>query len=99
MLDTLEPTQPRNFQTERKKGKYCLGLYQQNGRVPPAWASVQNSKAQYPVSVRWITQTQGWHKLNSDDSSKENPGPEDSGGVIRDNGGYWIMGYSRNIGH
>ena len=48
--------------------------------------------------IRWEKPEAGWFKLNSDDSSTSNPGPADSGGLIRNGEGDWACGYARKIG-
>ena len=40
----------------------------------------------------------GWKKLNTDGASKGNPGLAGCGGVVRDENGRWIAGFSRHIG-
>ena len=48
--------------------------------------------------VRWEKPQAGWKKLNTDGASKGNPGLAGCGGVIRDENGRWIAGFSRRIG-
>ncbi|XP_028772275.1 uncharacterized protein LOC114729445 [Neltuma alba] len=50
------------------------------------------------VSRRWITPEKDWVKVNSDGSSRGNPGRAGCGGVIRDHHGAWIVGYCRDVG-
>ena len=48
--------------------------------------------------VRWEILDIGWVKLNSDGSSRGNPGVTGSGGLIRNEKGEWICGFARRIG-
>lgn len=48
--------------------------------------------------IRWGRPIQGWMKLNTDGSSLGNPRIARSGGVVRDEQGNWIVGFSRRIG-
>lgn len=50
------------------------------------------------VAIRWNKPLEGWYKLNTDGVSFENPGKDGGGGIIRDNQGNWVKGYSRAIG-
>ena len=51
------------------------------------------------IPVKWSKPLPGWHKLNTDGVSLGNQSKACSGGLIRDNEGRWIRGYSRSIGH
>ena len=48
--------------------------------------------------VRWERPRRGWWKLNTDGSSLGNPGLAGGGGILRDEMGSWVLGFSRNIG-
>ena len=48
--------------------------------------------------MRWISPSINWYKLNSDGSSLGNSGLAGGGGLIRDDKGDWIKGYTRAIG-
>ena len=48
--------------------------------------------------VRWEKSQAGWKKLNTDGASKGNLGLVGCGGVVRDENGRWIAGFSRHIG-
>ena len=50
------------------------------------------------IQVRWISPSMNWYKLNSDGSSLGNSGLAGRGGLVRDDKGYWIKGYTRAIG-
>ena len=52
-----------------------------------------------PTPVKWTPPSLGWAKLNTDGSSRGNPGIAGGGGVIRDSFGVWVGGFSRAIGH
>ena len=47
--------------------------------------------------VRWEKPPPGWAKLNTDGVVARNPGLERCGGLIRDEHGAWLVGFSRNI--
>jgi len=47
--------------------------------------------------VRWEKPTEGWRKLNTDKSSLGNTGRAEGGGLIRDEEGNWVLGFSRQI--
>ncbi|PKH92355.1 hypothetical protein CRG98_049856, partial [Punica granatum] len=46
----------------------------------------------------WRCPQPGWCKLNVDGSSFGNPGKGGAGGLIRDEGGNWVVGFSAYIG-
>ena len=48
--------------------------------------------------VGWTYPANDWIKLNVDGCSKGNPGVAGAGGVLRDNMGSWIAGFTRNNG-
>ena len=48
--------------------------------------------------VIWERPRRGWWKLNTDGSSLGNPGLAGGGGLIRDEMGSCVVGFSRNIG-
>ena len=48
--------------------------------------------------IRWEKPIQGWWKLNTDGSCCGNTSLASCGGVIRDDAGRWVMGFSRSIG-
>ena len=50
-----------------------------------------------PTCVRWRRPDQGKLKLNIDGSAQGNSGLAGGGGVLRDNQGNWVLGYSRKI--
>ena len=50
------------------------------------------------VQVRWEKPQQGWIRLNTDGSTLGNPGRARGGGILRDDQGNWVAGFSRNIG-
>lgn len=48
--------------------------------------------------IRWERPPRGWVKLNIDGSSLGNPGTVEGGGLVRDDSGYWLTGFSQRIG-
>lgn len=48
--------------------------------------------------VSWEKPEPGWFKLNTDGSSRGPTGTATGGGLIRDEGGNWVIGFSRKIG-
>ncbi|KAL4331797.1 hypothetical protein GQ457_07G021730 [Hibiscus cannabinus] len=50
------------------------------------------------VTVRWSKPPIGWHNLNSDGALDSRDGVASCGGLIRDDGGAWIVGFSKRIG-
>ena len=48
--------------------------------------------------VSWEKPEPGWFKLNTDGSSRGSTGLTASGGLIRDEGGNWVIGFCRKIG-
>ena len=49
-------------------------------------------------AIRWERPNGGWIKLNTDGSSSGNPGPVGCGGIIRDENGVSVCGFSKKIG-
>ncbi|XP_028785542.1 uncharacterized protein LOC114741444 [Neltuma alba] len=47
---------------------------------------------------RWSVPERGWVKVNSDGSSRGDPGPAGCGGVLRDHEGEWIVGFGKGLG-
>ena len=50
------------------------------------------------MHVRWERPGQGKLKLNIDGLAQGTSGLASGGGVLRDDKGYWVLGYSRKIG-
>lgn len=50
------------------------------------------------IDVRWACPPSGWVKLNTDGSSKGNPGDGGCGGLIRDEAGQWVASFCCHIG-
>lgn len=48
--------------------------------------------------VRWEKPNPGWVELNTDGSSTASSGTSGGGGLIRDDRGNWVVGFSRKIG-
>ena len=49
------------------------------------------------IQVRWLNPPSNWFKLNSDGSSRGNPGLASDGGLIHNEKGEWVNGYARAI--
>lgn len=50
------------------------------------------------LQVRWIKPQAGWVKLNTDASALGAPGPLKGGGLIRDDKGQFLGGFTANLG-
>ncbi|KAF7823154.1 putative WRKY transcription factor 31 [Senna tora] len=50
------------------------------------------------LNVKWSPPLEGWWKLNTDGACSGNPGPFAIGGIIRNQLGNWISGYSGYVG-
>ncbi|KAK9271694.1 hypothetical protein L1049_002057 [Liquidambar formosana] len=48
--------------------------------------------------IAWSFPPPAWVKLNTDGSSRGNPGESAGGGLLRDDVGNWIVGFGVNIG-
>ncbi|KAK9983118.1 hypothetical protein SO802_032643 [Lithocarpus litseifolius] len=48
--------------------------------------------------IRWEKPTSGWMKLNTNGSSDDLVGVAGGGGLIRDEQGNWVAGYTRRVG-
>jgi len=51
------------------------------------------------LSVSWELPPRGWWVLNTDGAVKGALGPAGAGGVLRDDKGEWILGFSEYLGH
>lgn len=49
--------------------------------------------------VRWEKPSSGWMKLNTDGTANTSLGSAGGGGLIRDEWGNWVLGFSRKIGN
>jgi len=49
--------------------------------------------------IQWTPPPERWYKLNVDGASKGNPGAAGAGGIIRDQFGNWITGFTLNLGY
>jgi len=56
------------------------------------------SKHRVVRHVRWYPLLEGYIKVNVDGSSFGNPGNASFGGLLRNNSGVWIHGFSRSCG-
>ncbi|KAL0000220.1 hypothetical protein SO802_019822 [Lithocarpus litseifolius] len=61
-------------------------------------ASPRNPARVVSRSIRWEKPAMGWKKLNTDGSVLGSCGQAGCGGVVRDDQGNWIAGFSRHIG-
>jgi len=50
-------------------------------------------------SIAWELPPRGWWVLNTDGAVKRTLGPAGAGGVLRDDKGEWILGFSEYLGH
>lgn len=50
------------------------------------------------IQVKWEKPQRGWFKLNTDGSALGNPGKAGAGGLIRNDEGEWVKGFTRSIG-
>ena len=48
--------------------------------------------------IQWERPEQGWKKLNMDGSCSEPHGLTSCGGVVRNDDGHWVVGFSKRIG-
>ena len=49
------------------------------------------------IPIRWLKPLIDWLKLNTDRASLGNLGKASGGGIIRDNLGRWVKGFSQSI--
>ena len=61
-------------------------------------ASLRNPTRVVTRSIRWEKTAMGWKKLNTDGSVLGSVGQARCGGVVRDDHGKWIVGFTRHIG-
>ena len=61
-------------------------------------SSYSNPSRMRMKQVRWEKPQPGWVKLNTDGASGPGLDRTGCGGIIRDERGQWIMGFSRRIG-
>ncbi|KAI4346301.1 hypothetical protein L6164_007214 [Bauhinia variegata] len=59
--------------------------------------SQTKKKNTHVLAVKWSPPPVGWHKLNIDASGSHNPRDISFGGVIRDERGKWVKGYSGHL--
>lgn len=52
----------------------------------------------HPKQIRWEIPPKGWLKLNTNGSSLGNPRIVGGGGIVCNNDGAWVLGFSRHIG-
>jgi len=50
------------------------------------------------MGIRWEAPDKGWLVLNTDGAAREGMGLAGAGGIIRDNMGNWVIGFSENLG-
>lgn len=50
------------------------------------------------MQIRWENPLKGWLKLNTNGSSLGNPRIARGGGIVYNNDGAWVLGFSRHIG-
>jgi len=48
-------------------------------------------------AIHWERPNRGWVKLNTDESSLGNPGPARCGGILHDDNGNWLFGFSKKV--
>ncbi|PNX62683.1 ribonuclease H, partial [Trifolium pratense] len=50
------------------------------------------------TNISWKAPAHGWYCLNTDGAAKGIDGLTGCGGLVRDENGRWIRGFSRNLG-
>ncbi|CAA7012828.1 unnamed protein product [Microthlaspi erraticum] len=56
------------------------------------------TRARTEQQIAWEPLEGGWLKMNTDGASKGNPGAAAAGGVLSDEVGAWVCGFSLNLG-
>ena len=60
-------------------------------------ACLSSTKTLLKTNIRRIPACNGWVKINTDGASKGNPGDAGCGGLIRDEEGRWLVGFTKHI--
>ena len=86
------------FQNSKPNPKLAVHIISQAGDF--YWCAVDWKKNNNFTMkcIRWERPRSDWKKLNTDGSSLGNLGLVGGGGVIKDDIGNWVVGFSRRIG-
>ncbi|PKI31543.1 hypothetical protein CRG98_048066, partial [Punica granatum] len=79
----------------------CRTILQTARSFREGWALVEKvigTTSKRWVNISWIRPPEDFFKLNTDGSSRGNPGAAEASGLLRDADGRWIVGFSQNIG-
>ena len=80
-----------HLQQEKSKSKFALEFMY-------CVTSPQNLVCKTSKRIRWEKPPSGWKKLNTDESSIGCMERAGCGGVIRDEHGNWVAGFTRHVG-
>ncbi|GLT50759.1 hypothetical protein SLA2020_242210 [Shorea laevis] len=77
----------------------CALIFQQAKYTMIALNPISPTTFRQQRWVSWIPPKAGWYKLNSDGSYSVTQNSASAGGLIRDNFGSWISGFTVNVGY
>ncbi|GLT29235.1 hypothetical protein SLA2020_041140 [Shorea laevis] len=76
----------------------CALIFQQAKYTMIALNPISRVTSRQQRWVSWIPPDAGWYKLNSDGSYSAARNSANAGGLIRDNSGNWVSGFTVNVG-
>ena len=84
------------FNKKKRNPSLAMEIVKQALEYYHCVASLRLQTCKVLKGIWWERPPQGWMKLNIDGSAKGNPDLVGCGGVIRDDSGQWIVGFSKH---
>jgi len=84
-----------------ERGEFLVNKYQEIRRALEQGSPILTAPSEMRTEawVRWNLPPRDWKLMNTDGAVRGAPGPAGAGGVIRDETGTWIFGFSETVGH
>ncbi|KAJ8428422.1 LOW QUALITY PROTEIN: hypothetical protein Cgig2_003124 [Carnegiea gigantea] len=82
------------------RGQFLLAKFEEvlAAMYDEPWETKRPDRTPMELCVRWESPREGWVLLNTDGAVKGNPGPAACGGILRNDSGEWLAGFTEALG-